>query len=124
MPRIAWISRTEGRRCRRIIRIRAVAAVPLSPPPPYTRYTTCRSSTITIGSATAVLHLRPPEEDEPDDQGDDGPARPGQPQVRLADDCVAVGAVVLAGGGMRVEQVAPGRVVGFRAGDALPLGGE
>ena len=36
-PLMAWISRTEGRRWRLITRMSAVAAVPLSPPAPYTR---------------------------------------------------------------------------------------
>jgi hypothetical protein len=36
-PLIACTSRTEGRRWRFITRISAVAAVPLSPPAPYTR---------------------------------------------------------------------------------------
>src|SRR5487761_1575927 len=92
-PLIACTSRIEGRRCLRSIRIIAVAAVPLSPPAPYTRYTTCRSSTTTIGSATAVLPLRPPEEDEAHDQDHDRPERAEQPQAGLADQRVAVGAV-------------------------------
>src|SRR5487761_331791 len=117
MPWMACTSWIEGRRCLRSIRIRAVAAVPLSPPPPYTRYTTCRSSTTTIGSATAVLHLRPPEEHEPDRQHDDRPGRAGQPQAGLAGNRVAVGAVeVVRRGwiqsGMVVEQ-AVGGVVGL-----------
>ena len=37
MPLIACTSRTDGRRWRLITRISAVAAVPLSPPAPYTR---------------------------------------------------------------------------------------
>src|ERR1700728_2155818 len=93
MPLIACTSRTEGRRCLRSMRSIAVAAVPRSPPAPYTRYTTCRSSTTTIGSATAVRPLRPPEEDETDHKHDDCPERTEQPEVVLAHDRVAVGAV-------------------------------
>src|SRR5215467_2465845 len=94
MPRIAWTSRIEGRRWRRTIRSSAVAAVPLSAPEPYTRYTTCRSSTTTIGSATAVPRLGPPEEEEPGDDRHHGPARRVPPEGRQADDRVAVGAEV------------------------------
>ncbi len=37
MPRMAATSRTDGRRWRLTTRMSAVAAVPLSPPAPYTR---------------------------------------------------------------------------------------
>jgi hypothetical protein len=37
MPRMAWTSRMETRRCRLSRRISDVAAVPLLPPAPYTR---------------------------------------------------------------------------------------
>src|SRR5215469_1378759 len=94
MPRMAWTSRIDGRRRRLIMRSSAVAAVPLSAPEPYTRYTTCRSSTTTIGSATAVPRLGPPEEEEPGHGRDHGPADRVAPQRGLADDRVAVGAVV------------------------------
>src|SRR5215469_4375236 len=75
------------------MRMRAVAAVPRSRPAPYTRYTTCRSSTTTIGSATAVPRFRLPEEDKADHQGDDGPAGADKPQVRLGDDGMTVSSV-------------------------------
>src|SRR5579859_3540822 len=94
MPRIACTSRIDGRRCRFTRRSSAVAAVPLSAPEPYTRYTTCRSSTTTMGSATAVPRLGPPEEEEAADRGYHGPATPVQPEGRLADHRMAVGAVV------------------------------
>src|SRR5215467_15928623 len=94
MPRIACTSRIDGRRCRFTIRSSAVAAVPLSAPDPYTRYTTCRSSTTTIGSATAVPRLRPPEEEEAGDGRDHGPADRIPPQGLLGDDRLAIGAVV------------------------------
>src|SRR5258708_19960632 len=94
MPRIACTSRIDGRCCRFTMRSRAVAAVPLSAPEPYTRYTTCRPSTTTIGSATAVPRLGPPEEEEAGDRRDYCPHRRVPPQRGLADDRVAVGAVV------------------------------
>src|SRR5215469_13995805 len=94
MPRMAWTSRIDGRRWRLIMRSSAVAAVPLSAPEPYTRYTTCRSSTTTIGSATAVPRLRPPEEHEANHHRQQRPAHRVQPQGGLADYRVAVGAVV------------------------------
>src|SRR5215468_4358882 len=93
-PRIACTSRIDGRRCRFTMRSSAVAAVPLSAPDPYTRYTTCRSSTTTIGSATAVPRLGPPEEEEPGDDRHHGPGHRVPPEGRLADHRVAVGAVV------------------------------
>src|ERR1700733_8453932 len=81
MPRIACTSRMDGRRWRRIIRSRALAAVPLSAPPPYTRYTTCRSSTTTMGrSATAVPRLRAPEVQEADHDRHDRPAHAVDPE--------------------------------------------
>src|SRR5258708_1975814 len=91
---MAWTSRIDGRRWRLIMRSSAVAAVPLSAPEPYTRYTTCRSSTTTIGSATAIPRLRPPEEHEANHQRQQRPAHCVQPQGGLADYRVAVGAVV------------------------------
>src|SRR5215469_4357574 len=94
MPRIACTSRIEGRRWRLTMRSSAVAAVPLSAPDPYTRYTTCRSSTTTIGSATAVPGLGPPEEEESGDRRHHGPADRIPPERRHADDGVAVRAVV------------------------------
>src|SRR5215475_8809179 len=92
MPRMACTSRIDGRRCRLTMRSSAVAAVPLSAPDPYTRYTTCRSSTTTIGSATAVPRLRPPEEEEAADRRDHGPPDRISPQGLLGDDRLAVGA--------------------------------
>src|SRR6516225_2304370 len=94
MPRIACTSRIDGRRCRFTIRSRAVAAVPLSAPDPYTRYTTCRLSTTTIGSATAIPRLGPPEEEEPGDDRHHGPGDRVPPQRLRADHWVAVRAVV------------------------------
>src|SRR5215469_13617429 len=94
MPRMACTSRIEARRCRLTTRISEVAAVPLSPPAPYTRYTTCRSSTITVGSATAVPRFRLPEEQEPDHEGEHRPARTVQPELAAGDLGVAVSAVV------------------------------
>src|ERR1700704_2138991 len=91
---MACTSRMDARRCRRTIRSRAVGAVPLSRPAPYTRYTTCRSSTITMGSATAVPRLRAPEQEEADDQRGHRPARPVQPQRGLGHGGMAVGAVI------------------------------
>src|SRR5580693_4295207 len=93
MPRMACTSRIDGRRCRRAMRSSAVAAVPLSDPDPYTRYTTCRSSTTTIGSAAAILILRSPEDKEPRDYRQQRPADSPQPQAVVADDPVAVGTV-------------------------------
>src|SRR6516165_2097756 len=93
-PRIACTSRIEGRCCRLTMRSSAVAAVPRSAPEPYTRYTTCRSSTTTIGSATAVPRLGPPEEHEPGHHGQQRPADRVTPEGGLADHRVAVGAVV------------------------------
>src|SRR5215831_16716026 len=94
MPRMAWTSRMDGRRWRLTMRSSAVAAVPRSAPDPYTRYTTCRLSTTTIGSATAVPRLGLPEEEVPDDDRHHGPAHRESPEGRLADHRVAVGAVV------------------------------
>src|SRR5215471_19740621 len=94
MPRIACTSRIDGRRWRLTMRSSAVAAVPLSAPDPYTRYTTCRLSTTTIGSATAVPRLGLPEEEEPGDDRHHGPAHREPPEGRLADHRVAIGAVV------------------------------
>src|SRR5215831_15323117 len=94
MPRIACTSRIDGRRWRLTMRSSAVAAVPLSAPDPYTRYTTCRSSTTTIGSATAVPRLGPPEEEEAGDDRHHGPGGRVPPQSRGADHWVAVRAVV------------------------------
>src|SRR5215470_4317282 len=94
MPRIACTSRIEGRRWRLTMRSSAVAAVPLSAPDPYTRYTTCRSSTTTIGSATAVPRLGLPEEEEAGDDRHHGPRGRVPPQGRRADHRVAVGAEV------------------------------
>src|SRR5215813_2858980 len=132
-PRIACTSRIDGRRWRFTRRSNAVAAVPLSTPDPYTRYTTCRLSTTTIGSATAVPRLGPPEEEEPGDDRHHGPARRVPPQSRRADHRVAVGAEV---DDLALEDIrrdvelrgvavhrAPDRVVGVVAGhaDALVL---
>src|SRR5580700_4653314 len=94
MPRMAWTSRIDGRCLRRIMRSSAVAAVPLSAPEPYTRYTTCRSSTTTIGSATAIPRLGPPEEVEAGDRKQHRPGHRVHPQDRNADRRVTVGAVV------------------------------
>src|SRR5690348_11879205 len=91
---MACTSRIDGRRCRRTMRSSAVAAVPLSAPDPYTRYTTCRSSTTTIGSATAVPRLRPPEEEEAGDHRHHRPQHRVPPEGGLADDRMAIGAVV------------------------------
>src|SRR5579871_3862788 len=91
---MACTSRIDGRRCRFTMRSSAVAAVPLSAPDPYTRYTTCRSSTTTIGSATAVPRLGPPEEEEAGDRRHHGPPRRVPPEGGLRDDRMAVGAVV------------------------------
>src|SRR5215469_14742828 len=94
MPRIACTSRIDGRRCRFTMRSSAVAAVPLSAPDPYTRYTTCRPSTTTIGSATAVPRLRAPEEEEAGDRRDHGPPDRVPPESGLADDRMTVRAVI------------------------------
>src|SRR5215475_14546147 len=130
-PRIACTSRIDGRRWRFTRRSSAVAAVPLSTPDPYTRYTTCRLSTTTIGSATAVPRLGPPEEEEPGDDRHHGPARRVPPEGWSADHRVAVRAVVddLARehvrGNMELPRVAvhraPHRVVGVVAGHAGAL---
>src|SRR5215831_20293649 len=115
MPRIACTSRIEGRRWRLTMRSSAVAAVPLSAPDPYTRYTTCRSSTTTIGSATAVPRLGAVEEEEPGNRRHQCPAGPVQPQPGLADHGVAVGAVVDHLGLVGVlRDVEPGRVAVHR----------
>src|SRR5215470_2648388 len=79
----------EERRWRRTIRISAVAAVPRSRPAPYTRYTTCRLSTTTIGSATAIPRLCLPEVEEPEDDRRHRPAGPQPPQATLSDHWVA-----------------------------------
>src|SRR5262245_24650489 len=54
----------------------------------------CRSSTTTIGSAiwsaTAVGHLRPPEDEEAHDDREHGPADSVEPQAGVADDEVTV----------------------------------
>src|SRR5215468_4441926 len=131
MPRIACTSRIDGRCWRLTMRSSAVAAVPLSAPDPYTRYTTCRLSTTTIGSATAVPRLGLPEEEEPDDDRYHGPAHRESPESLLADNWVAVGAVVddLARehvrGNVELRGVAvhraPHRVVGVVAGHAGAL---
>src|SRR5215831_5840930 len=131
MPRIACTSRIEGRRWRLTMRSSAVAAVPLSAPDPYTRYTTCRPSTTTIGSATAVPRLGLPEQEEPGDDRHHGPADRVPPQRRRADHRVAVRAVVddLARehvrGNVELHRVAvhraPHRVVGVVAGHAGAL---
>src|SRR5262245_43238896 len=92
MPRIACTSRIEPRVLRPRIRSRAVAAVPRSPPAPYTRYTMCRSSTTTMGSATGVPRLRSPEEEEAHYHGEHCPAYGVVPVVRRVGDRVAVGA--------------------------------
>src|SRR6516225_8672834 len=92
MPRMAWTSRIDGRRWRLIMRSNAVAAVPRSAPLPYTRYTMCRSSTTTIGSATAIPRLGPPEEHEADHHRQHRPAHRVAPEGRLGDHRVAVGA--------------------------------
>src|SRR5690349_10275521 len=94
MPLIACTSRIDGRRCRRTMRSSAVAAVPLSAPDPYTRYTTCRSSTTTIGSATAVPRLGPPEEEEARHGREHGASDRVPPEGLLGDDRLAVRAVV------------------------------
>src|SRR5215831_10639876 len=93
-PRIACTSRIDGRRWRFTIRSSAVAAVPLSAPDPYTRYTTCRLSTTTIGSATAVPRLGPPEEEEAGDDRHHGPGDRVAPQRRHAHHRTAIRAVV------------------------------
>src|SRR6266566_2884788 len=94
MPRMACTSRIDGRRLRFTMRSSAVAAVPLSAPDPYTRYTTCRSTTTTIGSATAVPRLGPPEEEEPGDDRHHGPAGRVSPEGRHAHHRMAVRAEV------------------------------
>src|SRR5258708_37797284 len=104
--------------------MRAVAAVPRSRPAPYTRYTTCRSSTTTMGSATAVPRFRLPEEDEADYQRDDSPAGAGKPHVGLAEDGMAVGGVVeVPVGELRVHRAQP-RVVRLRPRMAEALRGQ
>src|SRR5258708_6378988 len=102
---MACTSRIEARRWRRTIRIRAVAAVPR--PPPYTRYTTCRLSTTTMGSATPVPRLCPPEVEESDNERNERPASPQPPQARLAHDGMAVlaeGHVLVPIGEARVQR--------------------
>src|SRR5215469_4441467 len=131
MPRIACTSRIDGRRWRLTIRSSAVAAVPLSAPDPYTRYTTCRLSTTTIGSATAVPRLGPPEEEEPAHGRDHGPPDCVPPELGHADHRMTVGAVVddlirehvrgdVELSGAAVHR-APQRVVGVIAGHADAL---
>src|SRR3989442_1122801 len=94
MPRIACTSRTDGRRWRRSIRRKAVAAVPLSRGEPTRGETLCRSSTTTPGSADcsppAVGHLRPPEEEETDDDREQRPPDAKEPQAGVGDDEVTV----------------------------------
>src|ERR1700732_729082 len=92
-PRIAATSRIDPRDLRPRIRSSAVDAVPRSPPAPYTRYTTCRSSTTTVGSATAVEHLLAPEEGEAAEQREYRPAGADLPQVAGDERCRAVTAV-------------------------------
>src|SRR5450631_3255887 len=121
MPRMACTSRMDGRRCLRMIRISAVAAVPLSPPAPYTRYTTCRSSTITMGLATAVPRFRAPDVEEPDDERQDRPAHGIQPEVGMAHEGRAVRAVVEVPGRFVVVEGAQAVVVRRGARDAQPL---
>src|ERR1700722_14969428 len=123
MPRIACTSRMDGRRWRRIIRSRALAAVPLSALPPYTRYTTCRSSTTTMGrSATAVPRLRAPEEQEADHDRHDCPAHGVDPQ---GGDARQVRVAVRAEGrnvsGYEVVELALGAVVRLGAGHGVPV---
>src|SRR6202020_2714604 len=90
----------------------------------------CRSSTTTIGSTTAVLRLRSPEEEEPDDQRDHGPAYGVVPEVIRVRVVVAVGAVHELRLGRRrgMARVDPDPaqmlVVGLGAGRAVPLGGQ
>src|ERR1035438_2539236 len=121
MPRMACTSRMDGRCCLRMIRISAVAAVPLSPPAPYTRYTTCRSSTITMGLATAVPRFRAPEGEEPDDKRQDRPAHGIQPEIGMAHQGRAVRAVVEVLGRFLVIEGAQAVVVRCGARDAQPL---
>src|SRR5215468_5572161 len=114
IPLMACTSRIDARRWRRTIRISAVAAVPRSRPAPYTRYTTCRLSTTTIGSATAVPRIRLPEVEEANDDRGERPADPEPPQALLADDRMAelaVGHVAVIVGKTGVEP-APVGIVG------------
>src|SRR5579875_3396053 len=129
MPRIAWTSRIAGRVRRLRMRNSAVDAVP-RPPAPYTRYTTCRSSTITVGwaSATAVEHLLAPEVPEAEHQHDDRPSGAEQPQVAGDQRGMAVGAVVRVPArepaGVPGPGLAPGRVERPGPERAGPLRGE
>src|ERR1035441_9735799 len=75
----------------------------------------CRSSTITIGSATAVLRLRSPEVEEPDHQGKHGPAYAEEPEVIGIGVVVAVCAVIPVGPVLGIPQVAQVRVVRLAA---------
>src|SRR5215469_4903241 len=83
----------EPRVLRPRIRSSAVAAVPRSPPAPNTRYTMWRSSTTTIGSASAIFRLRPPEEEEPECQREYRPAYGVVPEVMRVGVVVTVRAV-------------------------------
>src|SRR5258708_3542258 len=123
MPRIACTSRMDGRRWRRIIRSRALAAVPLSAPPPYTRYTTCRSSTTTMGrSATAVPRLRAPEEQEAYDDRHDCPAHAVEPEGGDAREVrVAVRTEGRNVSRYDVVELAVGGVVRLGAGHGVPV---
>src|SRR5580704_18227899 len=58
----------------------------------------CRSSTITMGSATAVSRLRSPEEEEADHHGGNGPPDGVVPEMAGVGVVVTVGAVVLEAG--------------------------
>src|SRR3979411_2103680 len=122
MPRMAWTSRMEGRRCLLIIRMCAGAAGPLSPPAPYTRYTTCRSSTITMGSATAVHRIRAPEVEEADDERQDRPADAVQPEACVAHEGHAMRAVIDVLGRIFVVEGAEVAIVRRGARDAQALG--
>src|SRR5260370_20941412 len=88
----------------------------------------CKSSTTTIGSATAVLRLRSPEEEESTRDRDRRPGYGVVPEVTRVGIVVTVcavqlvllrGARLMAQGGPHVAE--PG-VVRLRAGGALPLG--
>src|SRR6266581_9359335 len=85
----------------------------------------CRSSTITIGSAAAILRLRPPEVDEADQHSDHCPAYGVVPVVARVSHRMAVGAVIEDLG--RVPRMVMGplqalrRVEGHRAWLAQPL---
>src|SRR6266436_817874 len=82
----------------------------------------CRSSTITIGSAAAILRLRPPEVEEADHHGEHRPAYGVIPVVVRVGDRMAVRAVEQ----VRLREMNPlralRRVERLRAGLALALG--